>query len=71
METEQETMKDFLTRLSDTTESGENDSKIMENVLRRYGFPDARVVYGVVYVDGSGRPESIHNIAKQLLAIGG
>ena len=71
MTNKQETFRDVLIRLTKTNTSTENDSKIMEVLLRTLGFEQARVVSGIVYLEGRGTiknpPASIHLMAKQLL----
>jgi hypothetical protein len=41
----------------------------MQSILQRLGFPKARVVCGIVYLDGQGFPADIHYIAKSLLEV--
>jgi len=64
-------VKEWLEKLSSTTQSEEQDSAMMRNLLHRCGFPLAVVVYGIVYLEGHGTmdapPTSIHSIAKMLL----
>lgn len=60
----EETVKDWLNRVADTNTSTELDSRMMENMLRRVGFPLARVVIGIVYLEGYGPPIDIHTMAK-------
>lgn len=62
---------DFLKRLADTNVCSDEDSQMMETILHKYGFPDAKIVMGIVYIEGMGQPVSIHSIAKHLLKIGG
>ena len=73
MADKKETFRDVLKRLAQTNTSTENDSKIMEVLLRKLGFPNARVVSGIVYLDGHGTiespPTSMHLVAKQLLKV--
>ena len=59
-------IKSWLTKLSNTNTSPEQDSTRMANLLKRMGFPKARVVVGVVYPEGKGQPVSIHSMAKML-----
>ncbi len=67
----EQTVLQWLEGLAESSESSERDSRMMENVLHRVGWPAARVVIGVVYLDGRGtlenRPMSIHSVAKMLL----
>lgn len=67
-----ETAGQVLERLSKSDTSSEQDSKIMQAVLRQTGlYPNAVVVMGVVYLDGHGTmqnpPQSIHSVAKMIL----
>ena len=66
------TIGDWIDKLSSSVCSTELDSEKMQNLLRRLDFPKAIVLSGVVYVDGYGRPESIHSVARMLKqSIGG
>ena len=58
---------DWLEDLANSTQSTEDDSSIMQGMLRQMRFPKAVVVCGVVYVNGRGRPVSIHSMAKMIL----
>lgn len=58
---------DWLEGLANSTSSSEDDSSIMESMLRRMRFPKAVVTCGVVYIEGRGRPTSIHSMAKMIL----
>lgn len=62
---------DVLKRLATTDKSNEDDSLIMQLVLRKLGHKNAIVTCGIVYLDGHGTlknpPTSIHAIAKVLL----
>lgn len=67
-----ETAGQVLERLSNSDSSSEQDSRIMQAILRQTGlYPNAVVVAGVVYLDGRGTmqnpPTSIHTVAKSLL----
>lgn len=69
-----ETIGEMLKRLSESSESSEEDSRIMQAFLRRKcGFPAAIVTMGIVYFVGHGTmeypPTSIHSTAKLLLKI--
>jgi len=70
METKTGTIGDWLKSLSIRDTSSEEDSRKMERLLRKLAFPKARVVLGVVYVEGRGTidcpPTSIHSVAKTL-----
>ena len=61
------TVKEWLEGLAGTNASSDSDSTKMENVLRRIGFPQARVLVGIVYPEGSGQPLDIHTMAKMIL----
>ena len=65
------TVGEWLKELADNGMSTESDSAKMQNLLHTIGFSAARVVLGIVYLDGKGTleapPISIHAIAKQLL----
>jgi len=52
---------------SDSSPDWEKDQVWMKNLLHRIGFPKARIEYGVVYLEGYGRPSSIQSVAKQIL----
>ena len=65
------TVKEWLHSVAETSKSSEKDSRMMANLLHRVGFPSAKVVVGIVYLEGRGTmdapPMSIHSIAKMLL----
>lgn len=61
------TVKEWLHGLANTNTSNDRDSAMMENLLRKVGFPSARVVVGVVYLKGQGPPVSIHSMAEKLI----
>ncbi len=64
----QETVTEWLERLSTSNTSSEQDSAGMQGLLRKMGFAQAVVVLGVVYPDGSGHPPlSIQAMAKLIL----
>ena len=62
---------DWLEGLADSTQSTEEDGRMMQGMLRMMKFHKAVVVCGIVYVDGHGTmespPTSIHAIAKMIL----
>lgn len=64
------TIKEWLTSIADVNESGDKDSKMMQNLLHRVGFPNAIVTCGVVYMTGYGNPVDIHSIARMMLKAG-
>lgn len=61
------TIKEWLQEVANTNTSSEQDSIRMENLLRKMGFPEARVVIGIVYPEGHGQPLDIHSMARTLL----
>jgi hypothetical protein len=65
------TVKEWLTNLSESTQSTEKDSTMMQNMLHKVGFPNAIVTCGIVYLEGHGTidapPTSLHSIATMLL----
>ena len=62
---------DWLEQLADSTQSTEEDSRMMQGLLRMMKFHKAVVVCGIVYVDGHGTmdspPTSIHSMARMLV----
>ena len=62
---------DFLSELSNSNSSNQEQNAIMEILLRRLDFNKAIVIYGVVYLEGRGTrsapPTSINEIAKMVL----
>ena len=69
---EKETVKEWMERLAVTNECDDEDERMMLVVLRKLGFPNARVVYGIVYLEGKGTldapPADIHTTARMILA---
>ena len=67
------TIGDWLVQLANSTESTEDDSARMQNLLHRIDFPKAVVVCGIVYTDGHGTlespPTSIHSMAKMIVKV--
>lgn len=65
------TVKEWLEHLANTNQSSDEDSTKMQNLLHKVGFPLARVVLGIVYIEGKGTveapPTSIHSIAQMLV----
>jgi len=51
-EVKEQTVKEWLEGLANTSTSNDNDSTRMQNLLKRVGFPNAVVVVGVVYPEG-------------------
>lgn len=64
-----ETPVDKIKRLATTNQSTDEDSVFMQNVLRRVGFPNAKVVLGMVYIEGYGEPTTINSVAKMIAKI--
>ena len=62
---------DFLSELSNSNTSNQEQNAIMEILLRRLDFNKAVVIYGVVYLEGRGTrsapPTSINAVAKMVL----
>ena len=62
---------DFLSELSNSNTSNQEQNAIMEILLRRLDFNNAIVLYGVVYLEGRGTrsapPTSINAVAKMVL----
>jgi hypothetical protein len=56
-----------LKKIANSNSSTDEDSKVIEYLLRTSGLPNARVVLGVVYPYGHGHPMSIHTAAKAIL----
>ena len=56
----------WLEALADSDTSTEDDSRMMQRLLRQLGFPRAVVIYGVAYLEGHGRPDSIQAMARHL-----
>lgn len=69
-----DTVGEWLAKVRDADSSSENDAIRMQNLLRRVGFPKARVVLGIVYPEGEGTldfpPMTIQGIAKKILQLG-
>ena len=62
-------VQEWLNNLADSDSSTEKDSTMLQNMLRRVGYSNAKVTYGIVYLSGYGNPESIHKVAKELVNI--
>lgn len=73
MEQNNQTVKEWLSKLSLTNTSTEQDSKDMLALLRNLGFNSAVVVSGIVYLEGQGTidapPTSIHTVADMILRL--
>lgn len=65
------TVEEWLQGLANATISTEEDSIKMQTLLIQAGFPNARVVLGVAYLEGKGTiecpPTSIHSVAKMIV----
>jgi len=68
--TKDQTVIDWIKGLSTSSQSDKMDSKLMQALLRRIGYPKAVVVSGIVYLEGHGTlnapPQSINKIAKTI-----
>ena len=66
-----ETITEYLECVSKANSSTDKDSRIMNNLLHTLQFSSAKVVLGIVYLEGHGTleapPQSIHTIAGYLL----
>lgn len=62
------TVQEWLIEVAKSKQSSDIDSKKMQNLLHKVGFGNAVVIYGVVYLEGKGRPVSIHSMAKEILS---
>ena len=62
-------VKEWLNNLANSNTSTESDNRKLENMLKRVGFPNAVVTCGIVYLSGSGQPESINYVARDLVKI--
>jgi len=64
---------DFLSELSNSNTSNQEQNAIMEILLRRLDFNNAIVLYGVVYLEGRGTrtapPTSINSVARMVLKL--
>ena len=69
IESKPRTVQEWLNDLATSKDSSGTDWNKFENMLRRIGYPNASVTYGMVYYNGYGRPVSIHDVAKELVAI--
>lgn len=65
------TITQWLTKLAESTISTEVDALMMQRILRALKYPSARVVSGIVYLDGVGTiqhpPMSINTVARMIL----
>jgi len=60
------TIAEWLEQVARDSLSTEQDCLQMESILRRVGFPRARVTCGMVYL-GTGEPASIHAVAQTIV----
>lgn len=71
----EQTIKEWLNSVANTTQSSDEDSRMMENLLHKAGFSLARVVVGIVYLVGEGTidfpPTDIHSMARMILKVSG
>jgi hypothetical protein len=69
----EEKVVDVIKRLATTNTSTKRDEIVIEYVLKELGYANARVVSGIVYLDGRGTlqnpPTSIHAVAKALMPL--
>lgn len=71
MTTSQGTNREMLEQISVAKSTSDSDWIGMQHFLRSIGFPKARVVYGVVYLEGRGTmsapPAGISSVARMIL----
>ena len=67
MATQERTVRDWLVDLGKTNKSTDEDAAMMQQVLRRIGFPEAVVTCGIVYFDGKGENVDIHSMARTMV----
>jgi|GEM_PF-5488750 hypothetical protein len=63
------TVKQYLEKLASQDTNTERDEIIVSNILHKIGFPAARIVVGIVYLEGEGQPTSIQHVAGILVDI--
>ena len=68
---ETRTVKDWLTELASSDTSTELDDAKMAHLLHKMDFHNAKVVCGIVYLEGRGTlnapPMSIQSMAKMII----
>ena len=64
------TVQEWLRKASESNESTDVDGVMMQNLLRKVGFPQAVVTCGIVYLEGYGHPLSIQAVASKLVSTG-
>ncbi len=66
------TVKEWLTSVAASNQSTDKDASMMQNFLRRIGFPMAVCTCGIVYADGHGTleapPVPIQTMAQMMLS---
>jgi len=62
-----EILKEYLEKVAGTNHTTELDDIIFQRLLVGIGFPQARVVVGLVYLDGYGQPVSVQMLAEKFL----
>ena len=71
MENENRTVLEVIKELSEKNTSDENDSMVIQYILRKIGYSNAIVTCGIVYLEGHGTinspPSDINSMAKTLL----
>jgi len=65
------TIGQWLDKLATSHESQEKDNTMLEHLLHKVGFQEAKCIYGIVYLKGKGTieapPMSIHAMAGVLI----
>ena len=69
MVVKERTIGQWLEELATTNTSSDRDANEMQNLLRRVDFPNAMCTLGIVYLQGHGRPVSIHSMARLLVEV--
>jgi hypothetical protein len=68
-----QTIGEWVEAVAAKETSSESDGRTMQDLLRKVGFPLARVAYGIVYLEGKGTmefpPTSIQAVANTLKEI--
>ena len=63
----------WIEDIANSSSTSDEDANRIQHLLRQIGFPSARIVLGIVYLDGQGTmenpPTSIQAIAKSLVEI--
>jgi hypothetical protein len=67
------TVKEQLTTIASNNTSIEQDDIFMANLCHRIGFPQAKIVCGIAYLEGKGTiefpPMPIQQLANMLLKV--